>query len=803
MANISLTKENIKYLRDAFSHFFPEDTIYSADKPYISGEFNWESRRSFIDFVYRLTGVQIKSDKDFQNIKKAQLAVEELTETGSGKPESNILAPDKLKQLEEEEKSRTEKLKQTRDQAEKSVKEAIEKQKEIYAKEIQKAKAAEAALKDQKVYYKIGKEPIEKTQEIKNLKQQTEADPKKFIDDATNQFKVNPNLKNLTADEALVVSQQAAGTTYDALTGNSPVVQMAIINKIASDSELLNKLVPNLDQQKILKDFASTLIEQKRAQFELTKQFVDLSKIDGHNSPDNVNVELSFVPKEGFEEFSINQQIVSPSIENLNQQNLLLGNLNGFGEGEIKSQILLSIGNRFESYVAKLPANSLLAKTYNSEIVQLGLSSIGIVEAAPWIAVEGSALGKIVIGSGFGQVAGFIQAKTGINLGIKLAAKVGTETAVKAGTTAVVKTGLKAAFSKITAALGSAGGPIGTALAWLGGELFVKITEKIPWKKIKEWSAAIIGGVAGLIALPFLGPGAAIGIGAGATAISAGLGAGLGGATLAGVGSGIAGFFGALGGAFLGAVGMPILITFLAFPVAVAIILFIINSGAYVVPPGGVPGSAFINGGGEGLPIVCSIEKGQVGVGGPSSTSPIGNRAWKITHDLYQGFWCFWNRSPIAPPQYFPSDTLEYPPGYPNLFDYALFKRNPNPADDGGINLFWCTWLVVKAYNETGNTIPTSLWVPDMYNDFLSKKKILSADVATAKTVLPGSVVFFHVTTGQARLNHVGVVYAVDKAGIDMVQSNAPTKYFRIPFSQNGTGVVNEGVMLVEYFGLP
>lgn len=585
MANISLTKENIKYLRDAFSHFFPEDTIYSADKPYISGEFNWENRRSFVDFVYRLTEVQIKSEKDFDNIKKAQLAVEELVETGNKKEEANTQTKEQREEAEKIRQERDISQKKAVEEADAAVKLAVKKQQEIYSEQIQKAKTAEAALKNQKIYYKVEKVPVEETPEIKNLKQQAKADPKKFIADATNQFNSSPNLKDLSVDEARVISRQAAITTYDTLTDNSPLVQIAIINKITSNPELLNKLVPNPDNQKILKDFASDLIEQKKAQFELTKRFIDFSKIDGHKSPDSVNVEFSFVPKEGFGEFDINQQILSPSIENLNQQNLLLDNLKGFGEGEIKSQILLGIGNRLESYVAKLPADSLLAKTYNSEIVQLGLTSLGVVEAAPWIAVEGSVLGKIVVGSGFGQVAGFLQAKTGINLGIKLAAKVGTETAVKAGTTAVVKTGFKAAFSKVTAALGSAGGPIGTVLAWLGGELLVKIAEKIPWDKVKKWSAAIIGGVAGLIALPFLGLGAAIGIGAGAAVISAGLGAGLGGATLGGVVGGIAGFFGALGGAFLGAIGMPILITFLAFPVVVAIIMFIINSGAYIVPP--------------------------------------------------------------------------------------------------------------------------------------------------------------------------------------------------------------------------
>ena len=148
----------------------------------------------------------------------------------------------------------------------------------------------------------------------------------------------------------------------------------------------------------------------------------------------------------------------------------------------------------------------------------------------------------------------------------------------------IVAKGLPAVLSKVFAFFASVGPVVGTAIGAFVGWAVGKIAEKIPWKKIKEWSAAILGGVAGLIALPFIGLGGALGIGLGTAGISAALGGGLGGLTLSGIGSGIADFFGALGGAFLGAVGTPILVTLLTFPVIVALILFIINSGAYVVP---------------------------------------------------------------------------------------------------------------------------------------------------------------------------------------------------------------------------
>ena len=198
-----------------------------------------------------------------------------------------------------------------------------------------------------------------------------------------------------------------------------------------------------------------------------------------------------------------------------------------------------------------------------------------------------------------------LSARLGLDIGIKAVAPIVTEKAAETGLAITggatkkvaggvvgkglmalaTKVGLGSTITAIGQALGSFAPIVGNIIAFIATSLFGKIIEKINWKKVKEWSAAIIGGVAGLIALPFLGLGAALGIGLGTAALSVGLGAGMGGLTLGGIGAGIAGFFGALGGAFLGAVGMPILVTLLTFPVVVALILFVINTGAYVVPP--------------------------------------------------------------------------------------------------------------------------------------------------------------------------------------------------------------------------
>lgn len=132
---ISLTKENIEYLRRAFSHFFPEDTIYSADKPFESGEFNWKNRAHFINFVFRLTGVPIKSERDLASIKKAQLEIEKLLSDAASieKPIDSNLPDKEARELQELERQRREaEIQETEAQSKESVEEAIRRKQSIY-----------------------------------------------------------------------------------------------------------------------------------------------------------------------------------------------------------------------------------------------------------------------------------------------------------------------------------------------------------------------------------------------------------------------------------------------------------------------------------------------------------------------------------------------------------------------------------------------------------------------------------------------------------------------------------------------
>ncbi len=551
-------------------HFYPktfDPNFEGFAHPIKAFKYNGQTitRSQFIEEIIEFTGAG--DDLAFavnKIIELHQLSDQELTQTVPGLGNLETFGA-------EAEKTSAE-VKRTQVESKQAVETAIKKQQQIYEEEITKTRALEETLKKQKIYYEIEEKVVEETQEVKNLRQQAEADPKKFIKDAATQFKTNPNVKDLPATEAAVATQQAAVTTYDTLTENPNSVsfQSTVVKNIVSSPELLKKIAPGAEEQNVLKDIGDYLSDSKTAQFELVNQFADLSKTKGAS----FNIKLFDSAGPGRKVFDLSQ-IASQHIESLNQQNLLLGNLRDFGGSEIRSQLLLRMGGRLESYIAKLPANSLLAKTYNSDFVQTGLSSLGIVKTAPWAAVEGSWLGKIIVGSGFGPVAGFIQAKTGINLGVKLAAKTGA--------TMAVKTGTKALITKATTALSTAI-PLPVAnwiIGYIGGEIIGKIVEKIPWGKIKKYGLAIAS-------IPLIGGGLLFGVplltigGAGLGAVGLGIGRGI---TAREIGGGVSSFFGAVAGATLTSVGIPILTTLLVFPVIVALILFIINSGAYIAPP--------------------------------------------------------------------------------------------------------------------------------------------------------------------------------------------------------------------------
>ena len=186
-------------------------------------------------------------------------------------------------------------------------------------------------------------------------------------------------------------------------------------------------------------------------------------------------------------------------------------------------------------------------------------------------------IAKIVGQKGLKRVARLLSKKGLKKLAVGLLTKIAT------------KLGAKALFAKIGAFLGSSLGPAGTAIGAVLGFLAGFALDAISWlkRKIQENKEVfagmlLLGGgllVGGPIGLVMVVGGGAIGLGAAA------LSAGGAQATIASVGGIIqTGLYGVTK-VVLPSIGAPVAVTMIAVPTAIVLILFIINSGAYIVPP--------------------------------------------------------------------------------------------------------------------------------------------------------------------------------------------------------------------------
>ncbi|HET7098633.1 MAG TPA: CHAP domain-containing protein [Patescibacteria group bacterium] len=751
MADIQLKTDRIEIekLRKLFGEFYDEDSkkkiVYKVPDP------EYPTVEKFVDHLYEIgmpKGTSVRRmelilEQNYENLTKAP---EYSEATMSGAPEYPVsqttLTSDQLEQFGEKAETHDEQARQTRVNSKEAVQTALDKKMEL----AQKAREAQQTLfvKTQKEEAKLTEKEQEK---VEILKQQVSANPIKAVEDISTEIKsrVSPDIP----DSAITLT--AIGIVNNIQTNYVTVTETSVAQKLKAKPEF-SWTIDYADQSKSLVEMQQIIAKSAFGE-EIQKELVP-----------NVEVEVSDFEGDGFTPMPA-AFLSEKTLEVLKNQKEALDlenpNLQSFVEKELAK---ISSG-KTQGSVA-----------YDQVSVQTSLQSFDKGPEINWGQVGGDS--KLNIAGGL--LKGVVK-----NAATKVAGKI------------AVKTGL----SEAAATAGTALGPLGTVAGWIAGSFLGKLLDSINWKELRNWSAGLLGGIAFLTTLPFVGLGSALGIGAGTTAVSIGLGGGLGGLTLGTIGAGIGAVFGAIATATIGAIAGPILFVLLGFPVIVALILFIINSGAYVVPPGS-PTSGFS---GSGINIVCSDEKGPVGVPGPSSTSKIANRAWEITSDLYQGFWCYWNRSPVAPKKYFPNDTLKYPRGYPDSFGYEQYLKNPNPQDENGLNMFWCTYLVFNAYNEMGFPIPKDGAATTMYNNFVARGKSIPPEKANPNNIVPGSAIFFHVSSGHSGINHVGIVYSVDPGGLVFVQSNGPLKSQSINFGGGKFGNLKVGTVTIEIkgFGLP
>jgi hypothetical protein len=167
----------------------------------------------------------------------------------------------------------------------------------------------------------------------------------------------------------------------------------------------------------------------------------------------------------------------------------------------------------------------------------------------------------------------------------KIASKSGEVIIKKAATSILGKI-----LGTIGTAVGVVGGVVGKALSIIGGWILSKAQIGI-----KTNIGKVLGGAGLLLGFIIGGPIGAI--------VGGILGAGAAGINWKKVGTTLLQVIGAILVSIFGFVAIPLAITFIGLPIFVALMLFMINSGAYIVPSG----SAFFSGPGNGGSIACFV----------------------------------------------------------------------------------------------------------------------------------------------------------------------------------------------------
>ena len=248
----------------------------------------------------------------------------------------------------------------------------------------------------------------------------------------------------------------------------------------------------------------------------------------------------------------------------------IVGGVYGFRQGALLSQWarsgqpLISAGNQqmlrlltSRAGIQEITSASML--TFSKPFVfQSGKLSLVFVTGANQATGAQVAMGGVKFGE---KWLGLVGAKGGTQ------AVVGTVTA-QAGTKIAV--GTSSFLTKALTFLGGLGSWATAGLSFVAGWILGKIIEKIDWTKVKKFFKEVLG--------PLLLVGGGIMFGAPVLGLAAGgLAFGVArGATLAGIGAGIWGFFGAIGSAFIISISTPIIITLLVLPPLVAFIMLML-----------------------------------------------------------------------------------------------------------------------------------------------------------------------------------------------------------------------------------
>lgn len=794
----TLELNQIQALRKAFGHFYDqENSSRFVDKP--SG-YSFSNVTDFVDYLYspeigipkgtsaKHIGITLESWYETRT-KTPETGETTMTPIPKAGAESNTLTPEQLKQFEEESKTREDKIKKTRIEATKQVEDSLKRKREVYQK-------LQESLKNKKIYAKVEatKSPPVPDENTQKFIEEAKTHPASFEKDLTENIKakLTQTLSEKVSNEE--IDLMAKKTAYDTVnTINNPVVQAdinnqtAILNALSKGNSVTSKTIGNTQTETLIKEASSELSFFKNStglsRSVLSSVNENLAISVFGVDPNELRVSFFENPVEGHTH-QVDFGQLSQGYQNLlGSQSEIFNNFGSLGKDQIQGYLLGQARTFLDSQVAKLPVDHALASLYNSQFGQQLLSFVGLEKFVPF---EGNFLGGFIqqipgastffeglgstLGIDFGiagatpvAVAGGTVATTGgvvateATAGV-IAATTTTATGAVIGTAGGVATGVAAGTGSGVAAGASAGllggplAPITVAIGAVLGAVFGKVIQKIDWGKLKKAIPWILGAVVGLPVVVFIGPVAGIVVGVGTFGVLSAAGRS-GSLTTAGIGIAIALLLKRLGKGFFSIAVKPILIFLLITPVVVAIILFIINSGAYIVPPTSGVGRYY-------------------GEHDCSAGVKIVEKAESFNRNLQKGFNGYYNKSP----------------DYPELWNAVLFAQNPNPlvqtAAIGSDDMFWCNYTPTKSYLAINQTIPFGL--TPMMNYFISRGKWTSGSSATTKDICPGDTIFFRTPAGASYLSHVAVVSSVTEDEIITVQSNSPWKHNDYPTDSSG-----------------
>ncbi len=581
-----MDQNKLNEIYQGFEHFFPEEGSPN-NEPFLK----WKSRTDFVEEIKELTKIDIASGSR-KLIKDSQQILETIA-VSTEKAKANRPTLEQIEISEKEMAIKEGKRQEAIKESKAAVERAIQRRQELHDKLV--AENKKISVKVERVVSPPTPEEIKADETVAELKAKYEIEnhQREMVEDVAKviEEKITPVFEAELSHEEIKARSRDAATKFVEAINNPKVVakytEDAEHTAIFKAAALDTKVIP--EESRIA---AGNIAAIRSISVESTRAIIKASFGEGFGkffgfSTDVFNVSFYENPVSGNTHELDLVQLDSTYANILDQQSSFLNDVGGMAQGEARSFLFDKIGSSIESRIMSLPEDSALRGLYQNGGIRNLLS---IASGQPIsITVDSSFLtgfaakvpGGMGVINGIGNVLGF-NVVSGGAAGVAggAAATVGAEAAGAAVGITTVET-VSVAAAPATGGLSL----IVTAVAALVGPKVVGFVTD----NIQKYGKFFIGAVGALFGLALMGGsilgavlGFAIGYG-GAVLISGGLPALS--ASAASLGSGIAGFFGALGGATIGAIGIPILATLIGFPVVVALILFIINSSAYVVPP--------------------------------------------------------------------------------------------------------------------------------------------------------------------------------------------------------------------------